>query len=122
MRVSADDERCRRVRVGVTIGVQHGFQGAQLGPCALAELADSNSDIELGPDRKVMVTSPPPRVTPPSAEPSDRIQTTRDGKGTATNSAASFLPAPSCHSGHPGYLEADLGFPLVSGILQTGVD
>ena len=36
-------------------------------------------------------TSLPPRLTPPSAEPSDRIQAARDGKGAATNSAASLL-------------------------------
>ena len=89
MRVSADDDRCRRVRVGVTISVQHGFQGTQLGHRGLTELADSNSDLELG--RMAMVTSLPPRLTPPSAEPSDRIQAARDGKGAATNSAASFL-------------------------------
>ena len=106
MRVSADDDRCRRVRVGVTIGVQHGFQGTQLGHRGLTELAGSNSDLELG--RKAMVTSLPPRLTPPSAEPSDRIQAARDGKGAATNSAASLRePAPSRHGGHPGYLEAD---------------
>ena len=100
MRVSADDDRCRRVRVGVTIGVQHGFQGTQLGYRGLTELAGSNSDLELG--RKAMVTSLPPRLTPPSAEPSDRIQAARDGKGAATNSAASLLTSSVTSRRPPG--------------------
>ena len=105
MRVSADDDRCRRVRVGVTIGVQYGFQGTQLGHRGLTELAGSSSDLELG--RKAMVTSLPPRLTPPSAEPSDRIQAARDGKGHRRTRPPLFLSAPSRHGGHPGYLEAD---------------
>ena len=97
---SADDDRCRRVRVGVTISVQHGFQGTQLGHRGLTELAGSNSDLELG--RKAMVTSLPPRLTPPSAEPSDRIQAARDGKGAATNSAASLLTSSVTSRRPPG--------------------